>query len=67
VDRPSKSREGLTAVRTRGLRWVLPVLPFIVIAVILIGRTWAYLGFGIWDILWLTSLASISWRIRRRT
>jgi hypothetical protein len=45
---------------------VVPVLPLIVIALILIGRTWAYIVVVVWATLWLMSFASISARIRRR-
>jgi hypothetical protein len=45
---------------------VVPVLPLIVIAVIRIGRTWAYIVVAVWATLWLMSVASISARIRRK-
>lgn len=61
-----RSQEELRSIRRRGLRLVLPFLPFIAIVVILIGRTWGYIVFAVWATLWLLSLASISARIRRK-
>jgi hypothetical protein len=59
----------LTATRRISLKVALPFLPPLILVVILIDRTWAYVLLGLWTVLWGVSLILLTHDIRvaRRT
>jgi hypothetical protein len=51
--------------RASGPKLAIPFIPVLIVSMIVINQIWAYVGFGVWSALWLSSLAKLSIDIRR--
>lgn len=57
--------ERLRWVRNVGLKMTLPSLPFIILAVLVIDKTWFSTGVGVVALIWLGSMINLALDIRR--
>lgn len=62
-DAPAAKR--LRFTRALGLKLAVPCIPVLVAVAIVINQAWAYIVIGVWVVIWLGSLAQLTFQIRR--